>query len=159
MPPIKNIEEVLKETKIFQILRPKLIMALPTLTLQEAADLMRSEKSGYVVIADEHTKLVGMFTEREVLMKVMRAGVSWTDQVQKYMRTDLHPLNKSDTVGDALNVMYRFSVRHVPLVDEYGQVNGILSIRTIVTFLGELFPKEVLNLPPRPQIHETAEGG
>ena len=159
MPPTKNIEDILKETKIHQILRPKLVMALPTVTLQEAVDLMHIEKSGYLIIADEHSKLVGMFTEREVLMKVMRAGVSWTDQVQKLMRTDLHPLKKSDTVGDALNVMYKFSVRHVPLVDEYGQVNGILSIRTIVTFLGELFPKEILNLPPRPQIHETAEGG
>ena len=159
MPPSKNIEDVLKETKIYQILRPKLVMALPTITLQEATNLMRSEKSGYIIIADEHSKLVGIFTEREVLMKVLKEGVSWDDQVQKHMRTDLHPLKKSDTVGDALNSMYKFSIRHVPLVDEYGQINGILSIRTIVTFLGELFPKEVLNLPPRPQIHETAEGG
>ena len=159
MPPAKNIEEILKETKIYQILRPKLVMALPSAHLQEVLDLMRLERSGYVVIADEHSKLTGMFTEREVLMNVMRDGVDWKAPVQKYMRTDLHPLKKSDTVGDALNAMYKFSIRHIPLVDEYGQVNGILSIRTIVTFLGELFPKEVLNLPPRPQIHETAEGG
>ncbi len=159
MPPTKNIEEVLKETKIYQILRPKLVMALPTVTLQEAVDLMRVERSGYLIIADGNSKLTGMFTEREVLMNVMKPGVSWDEPVQKYMRTDLHPLKKSDTVGDALNAMFKFSIRHIPLVDEYGQVNGILSIRTIVTFLGELFPKEVLNLPPRPQIHETAEGG
>ena len=159
MPPVKNIEDVLKETKIHQILRPKLLMALPTTPLQEAVDLMRVEKSGYLVIVDEHSKLVGMFTEREVLMKAMVKGVSWTSPVSQFMRTDLHTLKKSDTVGEALAMMSKFSVRHVALMDEYGQVSGILSIRTIVSFLAELFPKEILNLPPRPQIHETAEGG
>lgn len=159
MPPAKYVEEVLKETKIHQILRPKLVMTLPSATLQETVDLMRGQKSGYVVIADEHSKLVGMFTEREVLMKCMRPGVNWSDAVDKFMRTDLHPLKKSATVGEAIDLMYKFSIRHIPLVDEYGQVSGILSIRTVVTFLAELFPKEVLNLPPRPQVPETAEGG
>ncbi len=159
MPPTKNIEDVLKETKIYQILRPKLIMSLPSVTLQEALDLMRIEKSGYLILVDEHSKLVGMFTEREVLMNAMKKGVVWTSPVSDFMRTDLHTLTKSDTVGKALDMMFKFSIRHVPLVDEFGQVNGILSIRTVVSFLAELFPKEILNLPPRPQIHETAEGG
>ena len=52
----KSIEEVLKETKIHQILRPKLVMALPSTSLQEALDLMHSEKSGYIVIADEQDR-------------------------------------------------------------------------------------------------------
>ncbi len=159
MPPTKNIEEVLKETKIYQILRPKLVMELPSITLQEAVDLMRGEKSGYLIIADEHSKLLGMFTEREVLMNALKKGTDWSAPISQFMRTDLHTLTKSSTVGEALAVMAKFSVRHVPLVDEYGQINGILSIRTIVSFLAELFPKEILNLPPRPQIHETAEGG
>jgi CBS domain-containing protein len=158
--PAKTIEEILKDTQIYQILRPKLVMALPGISLQEALDLMHSEKSGYVVIADEHSKLAGMFTEREVLMKVLTPGVSLTEPVEKYMRKDLHPLKKSDTIGGALEVMNRFGVRHVPLVDEFGQVNGILSIRTIVSFLAELFPTGVFNLPPNAaQIHSTVEGG
>lgn len=156
----KTLEEVLKETKIYQILRPKLVMALPSITLQEALDLMHTEKSGYIVISDQHSHIVGMFTEREVLMKVMLPGVSMTEPVSKYMRTDIHTLSKSDTVGAALRAMHEFNIRHVPLVDEYGQVNGILSVRTIVNFLSELLPTEVFNLPPKPdQIHETVEGG
>ncbi len=158
--PSKSVEEVLKETKIYQILRPKLVMALPTIPLQEALDLMHTEKSGYIIMADRNSKLVGMFTEREVLMNVLQKGVSLKDPVEKYMRKDVHPLKKSDTVGQAIDYMHDFSIRHIPLLDEYDQVNGILSIRTIVNFLAELFPTEVFNLPPRAnQIHETAEGG
>lgn len=158
MPP--RIEDILKDTKIYQILRPKLVMGLPSMPLKDALALMHAEKSGYVVIADEHSKVVGMFTEREVLMKALQPGVALTEPVSKYMRTDVHTLSKSDTVGTALDTMDQFGIRHVPLVDEYGQVNGILSIRTIVTFLAELFPTEVFNLPPQAnQAPETQEGG
>ncbi len=160
MPATKNIEDILKETKIHQILRPKLVMTLPSTPLQTALDLMHSERSGYIVIADGHSKLVGMFTEREVLMRVMQPKVKFTDPVEKYMRKDVHPLKKSDTVGQALDYMNKFGIRHVPLLDDFEQVTGILSIRTIVSFLAELFPIGVLNLPPQgDKIHETAEGG
>lgn len=159
MPPTRTIEDILKETKIYQVLRPKLVTTLPNTSLQEVLDLMHQEKAGYAVVADEHLKVVGMFTEREVLMKVMRPGVSMTEPVSKYMRTDVHTLSKSDSVAAAVDAMDKFGIRHVPLIDEFGQVNGVLSIRTVVTFLAELFPTEVFNLPPRPQIHETVEGG
>lgn len=159
MPSTRSVEDILKETKIYQILRPRLVMALPSVSLKEALDLMHAEKAGYVVIADVHSKVVGMFTEREVLMNVLKPGVSLSEPVSQYMRKDVHSLSKANTVGDALHAMNEFSIRHVPLVDEFGQVSGILSIRTIVTFLAELFPTEVFNIPPRPQIHETVEGG
>jgi CBS domain-containing protein len=157
--PTKTIEEILKQTKIYEILRPKLVMTLPATSLKESLELMQAEKAGYIVIADEHSKVVGMFTEREVLMNVMRPGVSMADPVSKYMRKDVHTLTKSDTVGAALEAMDRFSIRHVPLVDEFQQLCGILSIRTIVTFLAEFFPTEVFNLPPKPQVPRTVEGG
>ena len=158
--PTKTIEEILRETKIYQILRPKLVTALPGITLQEALDLMRKEKSGYIVVADQHLKVVGMFTEREVLMNVLHKGVLLSEPMSKYMRTDVHTLKKTDTVGNAIQAMNKFSIRHIPLVDELDQMNGVLSIRTVVTFLSELFPTEVFNLPPKAdQIHETVEGG
>ena len=160
MPPGKPIEDVLKETRIYEILRPKLVTSSPTLTLKEALDLMHREKAGYIVVADQHLKVIGMFTEREVLMNVMKKGVDLNEPMSGYMRTDVHTLKKTDSVQAALEAMNEFSIRHIPLVDEFGQMNGVLSIRTIVNFLSELFPKEVFNLPPKAnQIHETAEGG
>jgi CBS domain-containing protein len=75
------------------------------------------------------------------------------------MRTDVHTLSKSDSLQSAINVMFEFNIRHVPLVDEFGQLSNVLSIRTLVNFLAELFPTEVFNLPPHPQIHDTVEGG
>ncbi len=156
----KTIDEILKQTQIHQILRPKLVMGTPNTSLKDVLEHMHHEKSGYIVLADEHSHFSGLFTERGVLMKVLNKGVSLSDPVSKYMRTDVPMLTKSDTVSAAIDAMYEFNVRHVPLADEYGQVCGILSIRTVVNFLAELFPTEIFNLPPRAnQIHETVEGG
>ena len=159
MPP-KTIEEILKTTKIYQILRPKLVTAVPGTALQEALDLMHREKAGYIVVADRHLKVMGMFSERDALMKVLKKGVSLGEPIDKYMKKNPRTLMKTDNIGTAIQVMKEDGVRHVPLVDELGQMNGVLSIRTIVNFLAELFPTEVFNLPPKAdQIHETVEGG
>ncbi len=158
--PAKTIEEILKETRIYEILRPKLVTAHPDITLQQALDLMHKEKSGYIVVADVHLRVVGMFTERDVLMKVLKKGVSLSEPLSKYMTKEPATLSKKDTVGTAINFMREHNVRHIPLVDDVGQMNGILSIRTVVNFLAELFPTEVFNLPPNAdQVHETVEGG
>ena len=160
MPSPKTIEEILKETKIYQILRPKCVNSSPDISLQEALDLMHRERSGYIVIRDEHLRVLGLFTERDVLMKVMRPGVNLSEPLKKYMNTEFLALSKSDTVGAALNAMKKYNVRHVPLVDEMGQMTGVLSVRTIANFLSELFPTEVFNLPPKSdQTFPAAEGG
>ena len=160
MPAPKNIEDILKETKIYQILRPKCVNSAPDITVQEALDLMHRERSGYIVIRDEHLRVLGLFTERDVLMKVLCPGVNLSEPLKKYMNTELVALSKSDTVGAALNAMKKYNVRHIPLVDEMGQMTGVLSVRTIANFLSELFPTEVFNLPPKSdQTFHTAEGG
>jgi CBS domain-containing protein len=121
---------------------------------------MHREKAGYVVICDEHLKVVGIFTERNVLMQVLKEGVSLKDPVSKYMRPNPFTLKKTDTVGDAIKAMHEHNMRHIPLVDDLGQLVGVLSARTVITFLAELFPTEVFNLPPRAkQTFGTAEGG
>ena len=156
----KKVTDLLKQKKIYQILRPKCVNCLPDLTLQQALDLMRREKSGYIVVADEHMKVIGLFTERDVLMKVLRPGVGLNEPMKKYMNSDPPILSKKDTVGSVIETMNNCNVRHIPLVDELGQMTGVLSARTIINFLAELFPVEVFNLPPRAdQIHHTVEGG
>ncbi len=160
MPASKNIEDILKETKIYQILRPKCVNSSPDITLEEALNLMHREKSGYIVIRDEHIRVVGLFTERDVLMKVLKPGVNLNEPLKKYMNTDVVELSKSDTVGAAIDAMKKYNVRHIPLVDDMGQMTGVLSVRTIANFLSELFPTEIFNLPPKSdQTFHTAEGG
>jgi len=155
-----KIEEILRNKKIYQILRPKTVTCRPWITLQKALELMHQENAGYIVVTDEHLKVVGMFTEKHVLMKVLVPGVSLNEPMNKYMNAEPITLTKRDTVGRAIEVMHDTKMRHIPLVDDLGQCVGVLSVRTVVTFLSELFPTEVFNLPPHAdQFFDTAEGG
>jgi CBS domain-containing protein len=158
--PLKTISEILKDTQIYQILRPKCVSSPPDVSLREALQLMQDQKSGYIVVTDKHLHVLGIFTERDVLMKVLGKGVSLDEPMKKYMNTDLVALSKSDSVGAAIKAMEQYNVRHIPLVDELGQMTGVLSVRTIANFISELFPTEVFNLPPKSdQVFDTMEGG
>ena len=65
-----------------------------------------------------------------------------------------------DPLGDAIRLMDEGDYRHLPIVDKAGRVEAVISIQQIIQFLAELYPAEVLNLPPEPhQYMDSREGG
>jgi predicted transcriptional regulator len=63
-------------------------------------------------------------------------------------------LRKSDTVGRAIGLMSAGGFRRLPIVDEQGQIQGVLKVSGILHYLVEHFPKVVYTLPPEPH-HKT----
>ena len=155
----KNVDALLTEKRIYQIVNPRLIQAPPTLTLAEAIKLMQDNRSGYIVIA-ENKKPVGIFTETDVIRKVMEQPADWKKPVRDFMTPHPAVLTLQDTVGAAIDLMGTRRFYHIPLVDEKGDLVNVISVRTLIRFLAEFYSAEVLNLPPAPnQIMETQEGG
>jgi CBS domain-containing protein len=115
-----------------------------------AVDLMNREKIGAVLVV-EGERLAGIFTERDVLAKIAGRGLDFGKlKVDDYMTPDPEALGLEHKVAYALNKMVVGGYRHVPLVDEEYRPVGMLSVRDVVEFIVELFPKDVLNLPPDP---------
>src|SRR3990167_3776195 len=157
--PEKPVETVLREKKIYQITNPKLVQAPPSITIKEAIELMRENKSGYIVIA-ENKKVVGIFTETDIVRKILGCDVNWDSPVREFMTKDPAILTPQDSVGTAISTMGQHRLYHIPLVDESGRLVNVLSVRTLIRFLAEFYPTEVYNLPPNPtQVLETPEGG
>ena len=155
----KSVEKLLDEAKIFQIINPRLVQAPPTLTLKEALQLMQENKAGYIVIA-EGGKAVGIFTETDVVRKILAQAPDMSRPVRDFMTSSPLALSPQDSAGAAIDLMSSKRFYHVPLVNAQGDLAGVLSVRTLIRFLAEHFPTEVYNLPPRPdQLMETAEGG
>ncbi len=158
MPP-KSVETLLKETKIYQVINPKLVQAPPDISLKKAIEIMQEHKSGYIVVAKEK-KVVGIFTETDVVNKILGRHVNWDAPVSQFMTPNPVVLNPEDSVGQAIDLMGERRFYHIPLVDNHQELVNVISVRTLIRFLAEFYPTEVYNLPPRPdQIMETQEGG
>jgi CBS domain-containing protein len=124
-----------------------------------AAELMRKKKVSAVLVK-KGAKVVGIFTERDLVSRAMEAR-SWARApVKKFMTPAPETLKLSDPVAYALNKMSVGRYRHVPLVGKDGKPAGVISIRDIVDFIVELCPEEILNLPSEPALanHPTVDG-
>jgi CBS domain-containing protein len=118
--------------------------------LDEALRQMREHRQG-CVLATRYGRLSGIFTERDVLMKVVGTTIDLKrTPLRPYMTRDPLRLSEDAIVADALKRMCVEGFRHVPLTDQQGCPIGVVSMRDIIEYVSGFFPKDVLNLPPEP---------
>jgi CBS domain-containing protein len=119
-------------------------------SVRRAIGTMNDARVGCVMLVDGG-RLVGVFTERDVLTRVAGSDVDVdATPVADLMTPDPECLTLDDGITYALNRMSVGGFRHVPLVDDEGRPTGLVSMRHIVDYLVDLFPHAVLNLPPSP---------
>ena len=120
-------------------------------TVDDAVQAMNSKSIGCVLVTDRDG-LAGIFTERDVMRRIVGRGFNLSRlRLGDYMTPNPDTLSLADPIAFALNRMSVGGYRHVPLVDETGRPIAIISIIDVVRFLVEHFPKSVLNLPPQPR--------
>src|SRR5262249_33780677 len=121
-------------------------------TLQQTVEVMQNRHLGCVLVVDEAGLLKGIFTERDLLTKVAGRKLDWASiTVSGFMAPGPESLQRSAGIAWALNLMCIGGYRHVPLTDDDGRPTGVVSVKDIVEFIVDLFPDEVLNLPPDPR--------
>jgi CBS domain-containing protein len=114
---------------IKSVLEPrKLVVAAPTTTVGEAARLMKEGKVGAVLVVEEG-RLVGIFTERDALFRVVAPGLDPTKtELRDVMTRDPTTVAPDETFGYALLLMHEKGFRHTPVV-ENGRPVGVISAR------------------------------
>jgi len=131
--------------------RPPLTLA-PTDSVKTAMHAMRKRHRGCVLVTEDgslRSPLSGIFTERDVLLKIIDSGRNPVDvELSEVMTRDPESLPIDARLAWALNMMSVGGFRHVPVTNEQGWPAFIISVRDIVEFLVESFPAEILNLPP-----------
>ena len=120
--------------------------------VKDAMQAMQRRHRGCVVISEDgtsQTRLTGIFTERDILLKVIDCGRNpATIPLRDVMTVDPETLAVDGKLAWALNMMSVGGFRHLPVTDAKGRPAFIISVRDIVEFLVESFPSEILNLPP-----------
>lgn len=108
--------------------RSRLISVTPTATVAEAVRMMNDEEIGAVAVLDQQ-KLVGIFTERDVMVRLVGAGRDpLTTRVSEVMTSAVRSVEPATPIGEAMQLMSEKGMRHLPVV-ENGQVRGMISMR------------------------------
>jgi CBS domain-containing protein len=112
-------------------MRRELIEVAPEDTLGEVAERMSGANVGAVVVKD-YGRLIGILTERDML-KAMAARVHTSEaRVRQWMTESPITASAQTDVEEAARTMLENGFRHLPVLDESGQVAGIASLRRVV---------------------------
>jgi len=102
------------------------------ITIHEAVGTMARARIGAVLIV-EQSRLAGIFTERDLMTKVVAAGLDpATTRVADVMTSNVKTVKVDDAAIDCLEAMDEGRFRHMPVIDEAGQPIGMLSQRDFV---------------------------
>jgi CBS domain-containing protein len=154
--PPKILDESTIKVPIRNLPLHKPILLEEGSSVAQALDLMKKNRIGCMLVV-RNGKLTGIFTERDVLMKIVGTPLDLsTTPIETLMTRNPDCLQPDDMIAFALNRMHIGGFRHIPLVDENHKPVGIVSVKDIVDYLVDHFSEEVLNLPPNP-IRVTTE--
>jgi len=103
----------------------------PADSVMDAVTLMSERKIGAVIIVDDSAKLAGIFTERDLVNRVVAKGIdASTVPLSQVMTSNPDTLGPHDTAMNALDLMSARRYRHLPVVDG-DKVIGMVSIRDL----------------------------
>jgi len=107
----------------------KLLLAAPQTTVREAARSMARRSVGAVLIVDDE-RLLGIFTERDVVFRVVARGLDPAKiTIAEVMTADPKTIAPDKAFGIAMVLMHENGFRHLPVV-ENGHPIGIVSARS-----------------------------
>ena len=125
------------------IMTEDVVCCTPKDTVYEAAQLMKTEDIGPVLVVDNQQSrtLVGIVTDRDLVLKGIAEGRDpKTTQVGDVMSKKLVTCYADDNVEVAMKAMAQFQLRRIPVVEENMRLVGIISQADIATRVNE--PKE-----------------
>ena len=128
---------------------PNLLSVASTATVVEAVALMDEKGLGSVLVRDAGGKMVGIFTERDLMRRVVRQGRDpKTTPMSAVMSPDVRQVPATESIVEVLRIMVEHGYRHM-LVAEGAKPAGVVSIRDLMASL---------ILPDAPIAHEGRRG-
>ena len=115
-------------------------------TVMDALQEMEKAKVGAILIIDG-AQLNGVFTERDLMMRVVLKNKNpGSTPVTDVMTSPVLTIAKDKEPDDVLKLMQEKHIRHLPLVNDTGDVEGMISIRHLLTEKVEHLTQELDSL-------------
>lgn len=102
------------------------LMLKDTAPVGQACRHMRERKAGSVLVVNEAGKLVGIFTGRDAVRRVLAAGKNEDTKLRDVMTADPVTISSNKSAIEALRIMWDGGFRHIPLMDG-DKILGVIS--------------------------------
>jgi CBS domain-containing protein len=100
----------------------------PQASVQEACARMREQRVGAVLVVAEDGRLLGIFTGRDAVCRILSTGTDPRPlRLEEVMTHDPATLPPESGALEALRLMQDGGFRHLPIVDAQGKVCGVVS--------------------------------
>ena len=117
--------------------------------IRSALEKLKQHKIGSVVVVDAGGKVTGIFSERDVVLKVSLSEIDIDETpISKVMTKNPQTATMTTTLAFALNMMSQGGYRHIPVVDDASYPVGVISVKNIVDFIVHALTKDLVSFAP-----------
>ena len=132
MSQVRESDSKLGDTPVSAVMTPDPKRVTADQPAQDAAFIMREQDCGLVPVVDEDDRLVGVVTDRDLVLRIMCAGLRPDEtKVDEAMTHRVHMAKANDSVSDVHKIMSLYQVRRVPVVNETGRLTGIVALADV----------------------------
>lgn len=110
------------------------------INIKECIDIFFKRRIGSVIITDEEKKVIGIFTDRDV-NRVIAQNFPLTTPLSEVMTTNVVTTCLDCTFAEVKELMRLYRIRHIPVVDSQGKLEGLISLRHIIDEIFEVIPR------------------
>lgn len=104
----------------------------PEATLREVAQIMMDENCGIVPVCDVRGQLLGVITDRDIVMRTLKDDRPWTQwRADDVMSDEIECVTPDNSLEDVIHLMGRKQVRRVPVVDRNDRLLGMISMADV----------------------------
>ncbi|MEM1611119.1 MAG: CBS domain-containing protein [Sulfolobales archaeon] len=116
--------------KIGELIKRAPVTVSPTTSIRNAVQIMNRENIGSVIVTDPEGRVLGIFTERD-LVRVIAEGVDLDSNIASVMTRNPVVIYEDEPISRAVILMAEKRIRHLPVINRKGLVVGMVTARDI----------------------------
>lgn len=157
--PMGLREDILRED-VSQLEWRDVLKVQPTNTVRDTVELMRKHRLGCVIIVSDDGKVVGKFTERDLIRLLLLNAESLDEEVGHHMSGTWGMIHEGDPIAQVIDLMQEKKLRFVVVVDEDNRPIGLTGQKGVMEYIVDHFPRQVkVQMMESKLFMDTREGG
>ena len=110
-----------------------IVSVAPDISITAAAQMLAHHRIGAVIVMGEDGGIAGILSERDIIRGLAESTTACLAlQVKDLMTTDVLTCREKDTIENVMDIMTNRRIRHLPVLDNFGNLLGMVTIGDVV---------------------------